>query len=403
MSLRPLRPPRSCEFPDRSGSHASYSLVVWFGVLGALTVVDEDGKPRGLAGPARRRLLAALLARVGCVVTRDTLVEDLWGDAPPPTAEKTLQSHVVRLRDALGRGEDGSPLVTASLGYCLEVPLESLDSWCFERDLDSGRRALGAQDPKAAIPLLDQALSWWRGDAYAEFPDPAFAVSERLRLTELRALAHESRTDAALELGAGGELVAELEGRVRDEPYRERSWEQLVLALYRAGRQADALAAYQRARARLLDDLGLEPQTIAARFGEARPRSGPVAAASLARTCDRALEGGRAAATAGATALAATAHALVAESTESHDLTLVSGVVPECPYRGLAAYDEEDAATFVGRERLTADLAGRLVDNDFVVIAGSSGAGKSSLLRQVLFLRCGAGRSPAARHGESRW
>ena len=380
-------------FPASFGRAGKYGDCVRFGVLGILTVSETDGTPLRLGGPARRRLLAALLARVGRTVPVDTLIEDLWADAPPATAEKTLQSHVVRLRDDLGRGDGGSPVVTEMVGYRLQVPSSSVDAWCFERDLDAGRRYLANRDSAAACTLLDQALSWWRGEAYAEFPDAAFAVSERLRLAELRALAVEARTDAALELGGAGELVAELETRVLHEPYREHSWEQLVTALYRAGRQGDALAAYRRARERLVDDLGLEPsaalRTLETRVLDqdptllVRPRdAGVIALPTRPRT------GGSAAAV---PAVLEDPRPNDLGVTGEADLTLAQRVVAECPYRGLSPYGEDDASVFIGRERLTAELAGRLVDNDLMVVTGPSGAGKSSLVR--------AGLVPALRSG----
>ena len=249
---------RVIRFPQDGRREADYPDRVRFGVLGTLTVVDDAGVRR-LGGPARRRLLAALLARAGRTVSVDALIEDLWDDAPPATAEKTLQSHVVRLRDALGRDDDGSPLRTDPTGYRLDVAAECVDAWCFERDAEGGRRLLVGGDPAGALAQLDQALSWWRGEAYAEFPDAGFAVTERLRLAELHALTAEARTDAALALGAAAELVPQLEVRLRDDPFRERSWEQLLLSLYRSGRQADALTAYRRAQTLLDDELGLAP------------------------------------------------------------------------------------------------------------------------------------------------
>ncbi len=388
-------------FPNPPARTAGYRDGVWFGVLGTLTVTDDDGTPVRLGGPARRRLLAALLARVGRTVPVDTLIDDLWSDAPPATADKTLQSHVVRLRDDLGRDAGTSPLITDPGGYRLDVDGSALDAWCFERDLDAGRRTLVDGDPLAARQMLDQALSWWRGDAYAEFPDAAFAVSERMRLGELCALGREARTEAALALGASGELVADLELRVRDEPYRERSWEQLVVALYRSGRQGDALAAYRRARERMVDDLGLEPSP-SLRGLEARvldqdpsllaplPSVAPVVRLTTAASRPDGAGTLAAGAFGGGAAVSEPLLALATDAPAA-PLSVAAASVGSCPYRGLTAYGEDDAAVFVGRERLTAELAGRLVDNDLMVLAGPSGAGKSSLVR--------AGLVPALRHG----
>jgi DNA-binding SARP family transcriptional activator/WD40 repeat protein len=387
------------EFPAAPADGHRYGDRVRFGVLGTLTVLDDDGGVVRLGGPARRRLLAALLARLGCTVAVDSLIEDLWSDAPPPTAEKTLQSHVVRLRDDLGRDAGPSPVLTEPGGYRLAVDRANVDAWCFERDLVAGRSTLAAGDPAAARPMLDQALSWWRGLAYAEFPDPAFAVSERLRLGELRILGEEARTDASLALGAGAELVADLERRVREEPYRERTWEQLVVALYRSGRQGDALAAYRRARERLVDDLGLEPapslRALEGRILDQDPTllsPVPTAGVVVALSPHSAASSLPAAPLAGnAVPVALPDGSVIPLDGHGPPLSMATRAVGTCPYRGLAAYREDDAPVFVGRERLTAELAGRLVDNDLMVLTGPSGAGKSSLLR--------AGLLPALRRG----
>jgi len=177
---------------------------------------------------------------------------------PPRSAAKTLQSHVVRLRDDLGRGA-GSVIVTDGTGYRVEVQADGLDAARFERALNDGLDAQRAGDARQAVALLDEALSCWRDEAYLDFGDAAFAAAERMRLAELRALATETRTDAALRLGESATLVSELHARVAREPYRERAWEQLILALYRSGRQADALAAYQDARRQLRDEVGVAP------------------------------------------------------------------------------------------------------------------------------------------------
>ena len=380
---------------------AGYRAHVRFGVLGTLTFVDDDGGGRRLGGPARRRLLAALVARAGRTVAVDVLIEDLWGDAPPATAEKTLQSHVVRLRDDLGRDDDGSPVRTDPTGYRLAVEPASIDAWCFERDLTAGRRVLAAGDVAAALPLLDQALSWWRGEAYAEFPDAVFAVEERLRLSELRALATEARTDAALASGGAAELVADLELRVRHQPYRERSWEQLVLALYRAGRQGDALATYQRARQRLIEDLGVDPspplRELESRvLGQDPSLLGTVGSAQVVALP---VSAGTPETVLGSAVPAPLPSERADASSYDGSLTEVRAVAPRCPYPGLRPYEEDDAALFVGRERLTAQLAGRLVDHELVVLAGPSGAGKSSLVRAGLIPALRGGAIP----GSSGW
>lgn len=348
-----------------------------FGVLGTLVVTGEDGQALRLGGPARRRLLAALVARVGQVVRTDTLIDDLWSDLPPATAEKTLQSHIVRLRDDLGRDDDSSPLVTEHGGYRLDVDPACVDAWCFEREAHDGRAAFAAGDLETASSTLDAALARWRGEAYAEFPDAVFAVTERLRLGELRSLAQECRTDVALALGDDVELVADLEARVCLDPYRERTWEQLMLALYRSGRQAEALAACRRARERLVDDLGVDPspsmKLLEGRILDQDPAL--LLPSSPRSTCGR---------------LTAAPEAHAADSGEAA-ARCPHVVGTSSPYRGLDAYAEDDADVFVGRERITAELAGRLAHDDLVVLVGASGVGKSSLIR--------AGLLPALRRG----
>ena len=233
---------------------------MWFGVLGSLVARDEDGSPVRLSGPARRQLLAALICRVGQSVPAGVLIEDLWGDAAPVTAVKTLHSHILRLRRDLSPADGPSLLiVTEPGGYRLAVAADAVDAGSFEHDLAEGVAALQRGECELALARLDAALGWWRAEAYAEFSDAAFAVAERLRLNELHAIAHERRVDAALALGRAASLVPDLERVLVVEPYRERYWEQLMIALYRAGRQADALGAYKRVRDRLVDDLGVEP------------------------------------------------------------------------------------------------------------------------------------------------
>jgi YVTN family beta-propeller protein len=233
-----------------------------FRVLGPLEVEAADG-PVVLGGPKERLLLALLLTRPNQVVPVETLVGGLWGELPPPTAAKTLQSHVKRLRRALepgrARGAAGEVLVTREPGYLLRVAPGALDAARFEELTAQARRALGEGQADAAASLLREALGLWRGRAFEEFLDTDVGAAESDRLAELRLVALEDRIEAELRLGRHRELVAELEVLVRDQPLRERLWAQLLLALYRSGRQADALLAYQRARKVLVEELGIDP------------------------------------------------------------------------------------------------------------------------------------------------
>jgi WD40 repeat protein/DNA-binding SARP family transcriptional activator len=235
-----------------------------FRVLGPLEVEADDG-PLVLGGPKERLLLALLLTRPNQAVSVEALIRGVWGEHPPPTAAKTLQSHVKRLRRVLepgrARGAAGQVLMTREPGYLLRVAPGALDAARFEELTAKARRALADGSAQAAGSMLREALGLWRGQAFEEFLDTDFAVAEADRLAELRLVALEDRLEAELRLGRHRELVAELEGLVRDQPLRERLWSQLLLALYRSGRQADALLAYQRARSVLVEELGIDPGT----------------------------------------------------------------------------------------------------------------------------------------------
>jgi DNA-binding SARP family transcriptional activator len=221
-----------------------------------------------MGGPKERLLLALLLTRPNQVVSVEALIEGLWGDRPPPTAAKTLQSHVMRVRRALepgrGRGAAAQVLVTREPGYLLRVPPGALDAARFEELVARARRIRSEGQPVAAAAMLREALGLWRGQAFQEFLDCDLGAAEADRLAELRLVALEDRVEVDLELGRHRELVAELDGLVRDHPLRERVWAQLMLALYRSGRQADALLAYQRARSVLVEELGIDPGPAAA-------------------------------------------------------------------------------------------------------------------------------------------
>ena len=234
-----------------------------FRVLGPLEV-EADSGPVTLGGQKERTLLAQLLALPNQVAPVETLIRALWGEHPPASAEKTLQSHVMRLRRTLEpgrpRGAAGEILITRRPGYLLRVAPGMVDVMRFEELTATARQLLSTGKANAeAVSVLREALRLWRGQAFEEFADTEFGAAEADRLGELRLVAVEDRVEAELRLGRHRELVAELEGLVRVHPLRERLWAQLMLALYRAGRQADALLAYQRARAVLVGELGIDP------------------------------------------------------------------------------------------------------------------------------------------------
>ena len=225
-------------------------------ILGPLEV-DVAGTRVEIRGGKQRELLAFLLIQADEVVSADRIIDALWGESPPASALKTAQSLVSRLRSTLGTASGA--LETHGHGYRIHLEPDQVDATAFRVELEDGRRALARGDAAAASELLRDALALWRGPALAEFRYEDFAQSEIARLDELRLAALEERLEADLALGRHDELVVELEGLVADQPLRERLRGQLMLALYRAGRQAEALAAYDDGRRTLAEELGLEP------------------------------------------------------------------------------------------------------------------------------------------------
>ena len=228
-----------------------------FRILGPLEVDDADGNPVRLPSGRQRALLVALLLRRGEVVSMDALIDALWGERAPTTASKAVQGYVSQLRRLLG-GEAAAVLVTRSPGYVLHVEEEQLDAARFARLAADGQRGLEDGDAAGALVSLDAALALWRGPALAEFAFDDFAQREIQRLTERRLEVTEDRVDALLQLGRHSGLVSELESLVAANPLRERPRGQLMLALYRSGRPADALEVYKEG-ARLSRELGLDP------------------------------------------------------------------------------------------------------------------------------------------------
>jgi DNA-binding SARP family transcriptional activator len=216
--------------------------------------VTRDGTPVALGGPKPRALVALLLLHANEAVSRDRLLEELWGDRAIDS-DHSLDVQISRLRKALG----ADVLHTRGGGYVLETGPETIDALRFRQLVDAGRDSRSAGREKDAVALLDQALALWRGPALADFAYEDFARPEIERLEELRLVAQEERIDARLALGEHAALCPELEALVREHPLRERLRGQLMIALYRSGRQADALNAYSEGRRLLAEELGIEP------------------------------------------------------------------------------------------------------------------------------------------------
>jgi predicted ATPase/DNA-binding SARP family transcriptional activator len=232
------------------------------GLLGPLEVI-VDGKPVDVPGSKRQALVACLALRAGRVVATDTLVEALWGSDLPAAPRNAVQHHVTRLRGALG----ADAIRLAADGYALEGAV--VDAIEFEEVLAAARAALRAGDAGGAADTVADALSLWRGPALHGLPASTWATAEAGRLDALRLDALEERFEAALALGEHAELVSPIRSALEESPFRERLWGQLMMALYRSGRQADALEAFQEARRVLSEQLALEPGPNLRRLQEA--------------------------------------------------------------------------------------------------------------------------------------
>ena len=232
--------------------------MIDYRILGPLEI-SADGRMIEIGGPKQRALLAILLLRANELVPRDVLVHELWGERPPAGARGSLEVYVSRLRKALAAAGNGQAVVTRPGGYCLQLAGGQLDVDRFERLVAEGRSALAGNAPEQAEASLRTALRLWRGNALGDLGCEPFAQVETGRLEELRLGAVEDRIEAGLALGRHADLVSELEALVATHPLRERLRGQLMIALYRYGRQAEALEAYQAARRTLVEELGLEP------------------------------------------------------------------------------------------------------------------------------------------------
>jgi basic membrane lipoprotein Med (substrate-binding protein (PBP1-ABC) superfamily)/DNA-binding SARP family transcriptional activator/Tol biopolymer transport system component len=298
-----------------------------------------------LGGPKQRFVLARLLAEPDRVVSMDRLVDGLWGDDPPETARHTVQAYISELRKALGSlvERDGS-------GYRIRVGSDTLDTLEFEARV-AAARARSASDPGGAVAELAAALGLWRGPAFDDFPDQAVLQAEAARLEELRLVVVEELMQARLSAGQHTGAIVELERLTRDHPYREEFRALHMVALYRSGRQADALRAYQATRDVLAEELGILPS----------PRLRRLEEQILLQDPDLDAAPGRA------------------------DVGPPSNRWLENPYLGLRAFREADHARFFGQDQLVERLVARVVgDTRFTALVGPSGSGKSSAVQAGL-------------------
>lgn len=257
-----------------ASSRAAEATGPWLGILGPL-VATAGGHRAELGGRKQRELLALLIIHVNQIVPTGSIMEALWGGQPPPGAEVTLRTHVSHLRRRLAAIGVGDALVTRPPGYGLSLDPERIDAYRFERRVGLGQEALGLGEPERAAHLLREALSEWRAPVLDDLQQPSFAEAETARLDELRLVALEGRIDADLALGRHHQVVSELNELVAAHPFRERFCGQLMVALYRSGRQVDALGVYSSARERLADELGLDPGPALAELETAILRHDP--------------------------------------------------------------------------------------------------------------------------------
>ena len=250
-------------------------MAIEYRILGAVeALVDGVGVPLG--GPRQRGVLVALLTRANAVVPASRVIDDLWEDDPPPSAANLVQGYVSHLRKALGK----AVIETRGAGYIMRIDADELDLSRFEGLAEAGSRALAAGRAREAVDRFGEALGLWRGPALADLAGEPFLQPVAARLEELRVLALERRIEADLGCGRHAEALADVRRLVGDHPFRERARWLEMLALYRSGRQAEALDAYRDARSRLVGELGIEPGPMLQELERAILRHDPALAGS---------------------------------------------------------------------------------------------------------------------------
>lgn len=322
-------------------------------LLGPLDVIDDDGVSIDIGSRQQRALLAMLLLSLNRVVSTERILEEFWPD-DPSGKEKTLWVYISRLRSALEPNREAHAksevLVTRDHGYSLRVDPSQVDAYQFESEVEAARTAM-LDDPAAACDRLTEALRLWTGEPLEDFVYHEFAQADVMRLQEARLVAVEDRIECDLRLGRHREVVADLEGLVREQPLRERPVRLQMLALYRSGRQADALRAFERYRKTIGGELGIEPSPELLRVEE-----------------QVLLHDGR----------------LVPASIRS-DTGPVDATSAENPFKGLQPFSESDVTTFFGRDRMVSDLVRRIsAGSRLIALVGASGSGKSSVIKAGL-------------------
>ena len=258
LGLRVMLPVESArhQVPDLAAARGG---EVEFRILGPLRVFDDEGRGLPLGGAKQRATLAMLLLSRNEIVSRDLLVDGLWGGSPPPTAGPTLNTYVSRLRRILPDDARGPRLDAESSGYRLRVEVGELDLERFETSLDVARKDIISGDAEGAGRELHEALTLFHGAPLQDLAFSPFAQPEIGRLEDLRLAALELRIETDMAMGRHTEVVGELDSLVTRYPFREGLWAQLMLALYRSGRQGEALIAFDRARSTLAEELGVDP------------------------------------------------------------------------------------------------------------------------------------------------
>jgi DNA-binding SARP family transcriptional activator/WD40 repeat protein len=302
-------------------------------VLGPVLVGGSDAR----LGHRDRVILSALALEPGEVLSPDRLADALWGETPPKSWPKVVQGSMMRLRRALGP----DAIETTSTGYRLSVPDDDVDAVRFERLVSRAREFAAVREPARAVTTFERALALWRGPPFPELEGWDAGRAEAARLTEVRRASEEQLVEARLAAGRPVEAVPEARRLATREPYREHRWALLAVALYRSGRQREALDVIRVAASTLRDELGLDPGRELADLEQAVLQQDP--------------------------ALLVVPNAFV-------------GTAGMCPYKGLRPYGVDDADAFFGRDQAVAGCLARLVDSPLLVVVGPSGSGKSSLV-----------------------